>query len=530
MPEKRRDSAPVERSEPPGSVSHLVHTLHNYLPVIALGLVVVLVGYIIIAAVVYLFGPSQRITSQTFRVNFKGAERGEYPNGEKFAATEIVSGPILLKVYEQNNLKRFVTYQDFARSQAVLEANLAVDALVRDYQSQIADPRLTAIDRERMQRDYEARLASMSKGQYAIVYMRPNIGMQIPDVIIRKVLNDMLREWANFVTNEQHVLKYRIAMLSPEVVADTAGDSSNRVVNIAILRAKVLRVMENIDQIRALPAGDMARTKADALSLNDIGLRLTEIVRFRLEPLLRRTAAAGLDERSETIRFFETQLAYDERKLDAQQRQAEAVQRTLAMLSIGRTAPEFAGGAPTTPKGGNGSETVMPQLSDTFLDRIIELTSSTGDPEYRQRLSEAYRNIADGAVPLYEAVAYNRTTLDFVRKTSASDSLTLQAVDQQIGATRAEVRQLVVKTQEIYNVLSSSLNPSTELITRTGVPITRVERSISIKQLAIYGVLVTALALPILIFLCLLHNRVREEDEAEAEGVIRTADSVQTTA
>ena len=86
------------------------------------------------------------------------------------------------------------------------------------------------------------------------------------------------------------------------------------------------------------------------------------------------------------------------------------------------------------------------------------------------------------------------------------------------------MRQLVVKTHDIYAVLSQNLNPSTELITRTGVPTTRMERSLSIKQFATYGILVAALSLPLLIFLCLLHNRVREEDEAEG---VRTQDAAE---
>jgi hypothetical protein len=519
MPEQRHDLAHSDRAEPAWSVSHLIHTLQNYLPVIALGMVAVMVGYLIVAAAAYLLAPSQRVTSQSFRLDFKGADRGEYPNGTKFSQIEIISAPIVLKVYQHNKLDRFVSYTDFARSLAVLESNRAMEALARDYQSRLADPRITPIDRERIQREYEARLASISKGQYALIYMRPGSGKEVPEVLVRKVLNDVLTEWANFVAKEQHVLEYRVAVLSPNLISDTTSDGTNRVINISILRAKVLRVMENIEQIRKLPSADLARTERDALSLNDISQRLTEIVRFRLEPLLSRAAASGLGQRAETLRFIETQLAYDERQLDSLQREAEAAQQTLAMFVSGKVAPaevtQVNAPRPAQQAAPGTSETVMPQLSDTFIDRIIQLTSATGDTEYRQRLANNYQETALRSLPLHEAVAYDRSFLDSIRSGSGGDTLTVEAVDQQLATTRADVRQLVVKTHDLYRELSANLNPSTELLSRTGVPTTRMERSLTVKQLATYGVLVGALSLPLLIFLCLVHNRVREEDEAE---------------
>ena len=102
MPEQRYEPAHPDRAEPAWSVSHLIHTLRKYFPVIFLGMVAVMVGYVIVAAAAYLLAPSQRVTTQTFRLDFKGADRGEYPNGTKFSSIEIVSPPIVLKVYQRN--------------------------------------------------------------------------------------------------------------------------------------------------------------------------------------------------------------------------------------------------------------------------------------------------------------------------------------------------------------------------------------------------------------------------------------------
>ncbi|HEU4888028.1 MAG TPA: hypothetical protein VFV49_09090, partial [Thermoanaerobaculia bacterium] len=254
--------------------------------------------------------------------------------------------------------------------------------------------------------------------------------------------------------------------------------------------------------------------------------------RFRLEPLVNRSVAAGLDDRGETVRFLESQLDYDKRQLEAQQGVTEAYRKALSLYLAGRNAPEASLMGPGSSTSGgpatNGNaETVMPQLSDSFLDRIIQLTSNTSDSAYRQFLTERYRDAALLVVPLQEAMGYHQSLLAFVRSGANGDKITRETVDQQILATRTEVRELVTKMHELYKALSRNLNPSTELISRTGVPTTRIVRGISIKQLAMYGILTVFLALPLLIFFSLLHNRVREEDEAEEiaqpEAMERTA-------
>lgn len=531
MSEQRQEFQSPSRSQHPVSISHLVHTLRNYLPVIALGLACVMVAYVIIATAAYLLSPSQRMTSQSFRLDFRGAERGEYPNGMKFSTNEIISTPVLLKVWTQNNISRFLEFPEFSRSLVVLEANRAVDALTRDYQARLSDPKLTPIDRERIQREFELKLGGINKGHYALHYMRNISGTDIPEELVRKVLNDVLTEWANHVASEQHVLDYRMSVLSPDVVSATPIDGTNPLINIDMLRARALRARENVYHMSGVPGAVVARTKGDNLSLSDIDIRLDELVRFRLEPLSHRVAAGRLDDRAETIRFLESQLAFDQRMLEAQRSIGEASRRALAMylvsseqaLEMSLPTPGENGSA--TPK--SSAETVMPQLSDSFLERLMQLTASSVDNSYRQKLTDEYRLSALKGVPLQEAVAYHETVLRLARAGVTSDTISREMVDQQIVTTRNEVRGLVTKMNEIYRVLSSNLNASTELITRTGVPTTRVSRMISLRQLALYGVLTAFVALPLLILLCLIHNRVREEDEAaeviRPEAVEQTA-------
>lgn len=508
--------------DPPVAISHIVHTLRAYLPVIALSLAAVVIGYLIVAVAIYILSPAQSVTTLRFRLEFTGAEQGQYPNGTKFSSAEIITTPVLLRAYEANDLGRFTTFLDFTKSVFVLESNTAQDTLSLEYQSRLSDPKLSPVDRDRLQREYESKLASLSKDQFSLNYLRPSRVRSIPEVVVRKTLHDILTGWAEFVSKEQHVLEYRVALLSPnEVMAVPVTNNPDPIVATQMLRASVMRVQYNIEAMRRIPAADLVRTSKEELSLFDLGARLENILRFGLDPLVESIAASPLlTNRASTIRFLETQVAYDQRMLDAQRQRAEAAKQALAMYMSGRTmeeAGENGLATKSTPGQSTVNETVMPQLNDSFLDRIIQMTSNAADLTYRKALSEDYRESSLRVVPMQQGAAYDQAVVEVVRSAvpSGSSTLTRQAVDRQLADTREELRRIVVNVHEIHRVVSRNMNPSTELLSLIGVPATRFERSIGLKKLALYGILTCFIALPIIVVLCLLHNRVREEEAAE---------------
>ncbi|MEA2339376.1 MAG: hypothetical protein QOE82_3383, partial [Thermoanaerobaculia bacterium] len=143
MPDLHTTTEVVEVDRPM-SISHLVHTLKAYAPAIILSLAAAAVLYVVAGVAIYVFSPSQRITSQAFRLDFEGASEAKYPNGIKFSASDITSTPILLKVFRENQLDRFTSFPSFSRSVFVLEANLDYERLAAEYQARLADPKQSA--------------------------------------------------------------------------------------------------------------------------------------------------------------------------------------------------------------------------------------------------------------------------------------------------------------------------------------------------------------------------------------------------
>jgi hypothetical protein len=517
-----RDYSIEETAPSPFTATYIARTLRAYRGIIGLVLLAVAVGYLILGIVAYLLSPSVRVTGIGFRLEFAGAEKGQYPNGSRFASSEIMATPVMLRTFRQNELERFTSFTNFASSIYVVESNEAREALAREYQARLADPRLTSIDRERIQREYDLKAGSLSKNQFSINYARRR-GDSIPDPLAKKVLHDILKNWADYVSNEQHVLEHRVTVLSPDVVAPEATDTRNPIVNTIILRGNVGRLLENIGEVRMLPNAELMRTK-DGLSLNDIAVRLEDAVRYRLDPLVDRIAAARLDDRPETIRFLTTQLAYDERALKVKRNAADSLQRTLSLYINAQPQPQVIAETTTAPPAAEGpgagpeTATLMPQIGDTFIDRLIQLTSRSADTDFRQSIAQDYRYRSLAIAPAEAAVAFDRAALETVRNPSAAATEVDPAqVEREIAASRANVRLLAARVQELHKIISQSLNPSTELITAS-TPYTRVFHAMSIRTVVLLGILLLLLSLVTAVLASLFHSRMHAVDEQEALG------------
>ena len=262
----------------------------------------------------------------------------------------------------------------------------------------------------------------------------------------------------------------------------------------------------------------------DGLSLNDIAVRLEDVVRYRLDPLVDRIAAARLDDRPETIRFLQTQLAYDQRTLESHRVATETVRRTLSLYVDARSQTQNVPATADKPAPAAGDDagktsetaTLMPQIGDTFIDRLIQLTSRTADTDFRQRMAQDYQSEALALGPAEAAVAFDQSMLDSVRNVTGTVSpASADQIEKELATTRDNVRRLAVKVGELHKVISQNLNPATELVS-PGTPRTRVFRALSLKLVIIVGILFVLIALVVAAVLSIFHSRVREGEAEEA--------------
>ncbi len=506
----------------PVSLSHLFRITHRYKPVILLTLAVVAIAYALIGLVVFLMAPVERVTSQQFRLDFEGAATGTFPNGLRFSTTDVVNPGVLLRVYRENELQRYASFPNFSRSIFVLESNPSLETLSAEYQARLSDPKLSPVDRERVQKEFEQKRDALAKNEYSLNYVRREGLKRIPEPIVRKALSDTLNAWADYAVKDQDVLAYRIAVLSPEVLNPTGLEKTDLMMGVQMLRSRTARLLDNVADLQKLPGAELARGGKDRMSLEEVRLRMEEIQRYEIEPLVSRVRASGTATPL-TLRFMQDQVDYDQRQLAAARQRANALQQTLATYQQSAAPTPAATGAstpstqPRRPE--SGGETVMPQISDTFLDRVADLVAKSADAQFRQKIVNDYRKAMEAVIPVEQTVAYETALLNDLKSGNAQGPhVEPAAVAADIETTRNELKVLVVRMNEIYREISRNVYSQSQLLTVTAPPTTRLVRAVDPKRLALWGVVVVLLVLPLSIVGALLHNRVREE-EAEEEAL-----------
>jgi len=517
-------SADIEDDEI--SLRAYLDALWSYRRFIGAALLAVLVVFIFAAAYLYVSRPTERIATIEFRLLFDGADRNQYPNGTGFSATEIVSTPVLTEVFRANELKRFGRFEDFKDALFIQQSNPEIDLLSSEYQAKLADARLTSVDRARLEEQFRKKREALTDPRFSLALRRHERFSSMPRSLMEKILNDTLSTWARQADERKGATKYNIPMFSQNVLNRSAIEAADYLVGIDMLRAKARRIIDNIDSIAGLPGANVMRTPKEKISLPEVRANLEDIVRFKLEPVIGIVLSEGLSKNPKLLglyaqgQLFQIKLEREEaagrvRALQESLREYMA-QRLSGSVSEARPG---AGGAGGTDRGAAGvsSGSIIPQLGESFLDRLVELSTQTqnSDVSYRQKLTDQIIRESQNQARLDREAAYYDNLSRAVKGmgTHASGSPAIASLVQSRSAEAFDgVSQGMDQLMAIYQDLSAhNLNPSTLLYTITGPFVERTERSVSVRSILLYGVVVMMLSVVVIPVGCLIHHAFRKE-------------------
>jgi len=497
------------------SLKPYFETLWSYRGVIGVAFVGVAALYLVGVLLVFLIAPAERLGSIQFRLLFDGAEKGEYPNGSRFSASEIVAGPVLTEVFRANELQRFGKYSDFQDSVFVLPWNLDLELLAYEYRARLADTRLGAVDRARVEEEFRKRRGAIVDPVYTISMRREERLTTLPRDLMNKVLLDTLSVWAKQAEERKGATKYDVDVLSPSILQRETLDREEYLVAIDILRAKSSRVLATINEIAKLPGAQTVRVGEERLTLADVRAGLEDVIRFKLEPLLGLIRSEGITKNPRALSLYANNQLFQLRQ--EQQESAARVQALQASvrefsaqggLSAGDTKAGAAGSA-----GGTGSGAVTPQLDQSFLDRIMGLSTAKDDSEYKRKLIdrvivESEKMAARGR----EAAYYDDLARELRTPSRSVGSPEMVALIKGRSAEAFnEIVKAIEQTAMIYKEISTlNLNPSTTLFTVTAPFTERTQWPLTLRTVTLYFVLFLMLTLIVLPVGCLMHHAFRK--------------------
>jgi hypothetical protein len=207
---------------------------------------------------------------------------------------------------------------------------------------------------------------------------------------------------------------------------------------------------------------------------------------------------------------------------DATRARIGALQNALQgyMANRGTFAREDATGAGRAggPSQGLESQTLIPQLSDTFLDRIIEMSTQTqaADVEYRKELTDRIIEEGEALFELTQSTAYYEGVQKSLqvgsRVTSPAD---VAEVSAQLRAAYDALVVAVGRLMDLYEELSAQrLNPAAALYEVADPFEVGTQRALTWRTIGLSLALTVLLTLLVAPIGCALHQSVARKARA----------------
>jgi len=429
-------------------------------------------------ALVYLWFPNQKTAQVGFRLLFEGADKGQYPNGTPFGPSDITSTPILEQVFKANSLDQYGKFENFKGALFVRQANRRLELLEEEFRARLADTKLTPVDRQRIEREFDARSKGLSSADFELIFVRAERFRAMPKALAQKVLSDVLSTYATDADQKKGALKYRVSIPTRNMVRQDLIAEEDYIISLDMTRNAIQKVQDAAKAIQEIPGANVLRVGPKGLALTDVQSNLDDLLRFRINPMIGFVRNVGVTKNAAlTIQYLRNQLFAINLERDAAKRRGEVYADSLRRYVTERPgmAAESAG---TTPRaagaggmGGAGNvPALIPQLGDSFFDRLIELGTKGDDTVYRQELVNKATDVGMTLAGFEKEAAFYQDVLSVFesasKKPNSADQKQFLAVFQaRYPKIFEELMTSIDNVGLFYDTLSQqNLNPTTMLV------------------------------------------------------------------
>jgi len=485
----------------------------NHRRLIALWTVGVAMLVTVVAAVAWWRTPSVTRANVEFRLLFDGADQSLYPNGTPFSRADLMSTSVLSEVYRINELGQYLSFEQFRDALFVFESNQSLELLDLQYQARLSDARLPPVERARVETEYRQKRETQAVPQMFLRFLLPSQQATLPRPLMEKVLNDLLVEWARQVATQKGSLKYQLDLLTPNVILKDTLNTQTTLIRYDLLRRHVGRALSQLAVVAELPGASTIRVGEGNFSLTDLQTNLADLLEFQLNPLIRRRLIYALTPAEASLNV----LYLEDRVLELRTiRQTADTRRTQLQVALQTFTAESGSSRSAATQGEtSGAGGVSTQLSDTFLDRLIDIAGQSGAMEFRQDLTNRIIAAGEEGLRVDQDIAFYQETLRLLREAMRGvrpESLRPQDVTEAFDAIQARVIETLELTSEAYDRISeSTLNPRTTLYRIVGPFSVRTVTARSAQSLATTGATAVVISMVFLLGFIVVRGMFRRQ-------------------
>ncbi len=517
------------------SLKGLFLNLWSYRRAIVLFSMAAILLIVSVAGFVLLTQTRTHMVELEFNLDFEGADKYEYPNGTKFNTSDIVSTPILDRVFSENNLQNYIDFPDFKASLAVIQTNTKLELLEYTYAAKLRESKMSLDERQRLEAEFLEKKKSALVPTYTLLYSREERLTAIPQDKLAKVLTDTLRIWAEYADRVKGAVAYRIPIVSRNILSKEDIDQEDYLVANDIFRLTIDRIMGDLIKLQAIPGSETLRVGENDISLKDIMYRLDDLERFKLSPVLGLVRQTGMTKFPEFTAGYLQNRLYDlemeETKCTEEARVYETSLERYMQKPTGMLAKSTAEGTQTLPltepRSSANVPAMIPQFGASFLDSLVEMAQQNSDALFRQTITE---KIIDTGIEkaniesekkyysmLYEQIR-DRVEIKEKPNNGSFYKLALKRIEETHNSVFKKLMQTIDELDTIYRDLSKhNLNPDSILYTVTQPVLTKNIRAINPKRMLMFVFLALIIAEGFIIFGVLLKAGLNSNDAKHQE-------------
>lgn len=466
---------------------------------------------------VYVTTPDRQAASLPFRMLFEGAEQDQYPNGLKFDPSDVVAVPVLQQVYARNALQQYLTFSEFKGALFVAETNSALSLLDKEYEQKLSNSKLSTVERQALEIEFHEKRLGLRNESYELNLHHYSGLFAIPTTVLDKALKDILSTWATMADEQKGVFKYRIPVYTRNILPANLLDTQDYIVSIDIFDSKISMIFENLDRVSQLPGARVVRVGEGSIGLSEIYSNLNDTRQFKLEPLVGLIRSTGLSKNAELASLYLEnqlfQLQLDQREAQEKIKVLENSLNFYLEKSQRATAQSMGIGSQQASNNGALSTTYIPQFGDSFLDRIVEMSTQGNDVQFRQEI--ATRIVEEGlkVAGIDKKVQYYNSLIETMRKNSNGDSKHLEIValiKTRFTEIEADILTSLDQMNAIYfSISKNNLRPQTELYVITDPITVEQYKTFFNKKVVLAGVLFVIISILLTLLGCFIHFSVR---------------------
>jgi len=417
-----------------------------------------------IMAACYFLRPAQREGRVEIRLLFTGVEQGIYPNGTRFTLADIIAEPVLQEVYRRHKLEKAIGFEDFRHAFAVLHYNEALEDLRDDYAGRLDDKNLSQVERNKLEDEYESRRRALSNGDCVLV-IKP-AAETWPTGITAALAEDVLKIWEE-QTRQRGAFKFNLDIYSPNIISDIAPYRDDYLVLLDRIRVTINRILRNIEALENVPGAPLVRAGAKQVSLGELKALLRDEIRYKLSLIESPVYGLGLyRNRTFSQSYIDEQLFRLSRETMAATHNRLALEQALASYAASGAVQSSSATATASGSALNGGNALIPQISESLLNRMLDLSSQQSDVLFRQDLTrrqvEYGNQLADteNERQIYENMLrlLNTPNADMEQERDAMQSW----VSRQVSAMLKTLEEALGNLGLLYDEISRrSLEPTT---------------------------------------------------------------------